>query len=379
MWTGRGVVSMRLVPITSCKPGMKLGKRILSEEGIVLLGEHVELTERLIMRLRDCGIHFVYIEDSLTSDLVIPEMISEETRLRALATIRNSFKDMMNSPKQRGGATYPYIAKQFKKVMTMLLDELGDHKDAMSMLMNIGVVDSYLFQHSLNVCIYTTMLGMEYGYNHDELMTLGMGALLHDVGKTQVPSSILFKPGRLTQDEYEQMKRHTEYGYYLLKDEANIPLVVAHCAFQHHERIDGSGYPRGVAGNEIHEYAKWIGIVDSYDAMTASRIYSEPMLPHQAIESLFVGTGTLYEHRMVQLFRDKVILYPIGLTVKLNTGETGVVVDMNTAYPQRPIIRLLYNEAGEVLTIPHEIDLSKQLSIMIIGVMDGMELSAKGI
>ncbi len=369
---------MRLVPISSCKPGMKLGKRIFSEEGLVLLGEHVELTERLIMRLRECGINFVYIEDSMTSDIVIPEMVSEETRLRALETIRHSFKEMMNSPKQRGGATYPYIAKHFKKVMAMLLDELGGHKDAMTMLVNIGVVDSYLFQHSLNVCIYTTLLGMEYGYNHEELMTLGMGALLHDVGKTQVPSSILFKPDKLTDEEYEQMKRHTEYGYYLLKDEANIPLIVAHCAFQHHERLDGSGYPRGITGNEIHDYAKWIGIVDSYDAMTASRIYSKPMLPHQAIEALYVGTGAQYEQRMVQLFRDKIVIYPIGLTVKLNTGETGVVVDMNSAYPQRPIIRILYNEAGEIMSIPYEVDLSKQLSIMITHVMDGMEISSRG-
>lgn len=198
---------------------MRLGKRILSEDGIVLLGEHVELTEKLIFRLGQCGINFVYIEDSLTSDLVIPELISDETRIRALEKIRTTFKDMMNAPKLRGGVTYPYIAKQFKQVLAMVMDEIGTHKDAMIMLMNIGVVDSYLFQHSLNVCIYTTLLGMAHGYKHEELMTLGLGALLHDVGKTQVPSSILFKPGGLTEQEFAEMKRHTEHGFQLLKDE----------------------------------------------------------------------------------------------------------------------------------------------------------------
>ncbi|MBJ6362159.1 HD-GYP domain-containing protein [Paenibacillus sp. GCM10012307] len=359
---------MRLVPIVLCRPGMRLGKRIISEEGIILLGEHMELTEKLIFRLRQSGINFVYIEDSLTSDIVVPELISDETRIRALDKIRTTFKDMMNAPKLRSGVTYPYIAKQFKQVMTMVMDEIGSHKDAMIMLMNIGVVDSYLFQHSLNVCIYTTLLGMAHGYNQEELMKLGMGALLHDVGKTQVPASILLKPGALTDEEFDEMKRHTDHGFYLLKDEPNIPLIVAHCAYQHHERLDGSGYPRGIRGHEIHEYAKWIGLVDSYDAMTTSRVYRAPMLPHQAIEELYVGTGTLYEQSMVQLFRDKVVIYPVGLTVQLNTGESGVVVDTNSTFPHRPIIRVLYNEAGEILAAPYEIDLSKHLSTMIIQV-----------
>ncbi|WP_313996311.1 HD-GYP domain-containing protein [uncultured Paenibacillus sp.] len=367
---------MRLLPTKNCKPGMKLAKKIYTEDGLVLLGRGVELTERLISRLIECGVGYVYVEDPRTADIEVPETISEETRIRAVAEIRSAFREMVSAPRRKG-VTYPYVGKQLRGVMNMILDEVGNRQDAMIMLMNMGTVDHYLYQHSLNVCIYSTILGMAEGYSKDELMVLGLGALLHDIGKTQLPPQLLSKPGALTDLEFAEMKRHAEYGFQLLKDEPNIPLIAAHCAFQHHERLDGSGYPRGIKGNDIHEYAKWIGIADSYDAMTSARAYRGPMLPHQAIEQLFVGTGTLYEQRMVQVFRDKVVLYPIGLTVKLSTGELGVVVDINGAYAHRPVIRVLNGADGRPPAEPYEIDLSKQLATMIIGIAhDETDISA---
>ncbi|REE82662.1 HD-GYP domain-containing protein (c-di-GMP phosphodiesterase class II) [Paenibacillus taihuensis] len=365
---------MRLLPIQMCRPGMRLAKKIYSEDGVVLLSENVELSARLINRLSECGVYFVYIQDPRLADLVIPDLISEDTRQRALSEIRTNFRDLMDRPNRKSGVTYPYIAKSFKQIMGMVIDDLTDQKDAMIMLMNMGIVDDYLFQHSLNVSVYTTLLGIANGYNRDELMTLGLGAMLHDIGKTQISPNILKKQGSLTFEEYEEMKRHAERGYLLLKDEPNIPLIAAHCAYQHHERLDGSGYPRGIKGDEIHEYAKWIGLVDSYDAMTTTRIYRRPMLPHEAVESLYAGTGTLYEQRMLQLFRDKVAIYPLGITVKLQSGEFGVVVDINSSCPHRPVVRVLNNENGEELNAPYEVDLSTQLTTMIVGVNDDPHL-----
>ncbi|MBH5318528.1 HD-GYP domain-containing protein [Paenibacillus sp. GSMTC-2017] len=359
---------MRLLPISQCEPGMRLAKKIFSEDGIVLLGDHMELTSRLITRLEQCGVQYVYVEDHRTEDVTPPSIISEETFRIAIKEIRSSFREMMDRPKKAKGATYPYIAQPFKQMMNLIIDDLANHKDAMIMLMNMGTVDHYLFQHSLNVCVYTTLLGLSSGYSREEVTTLGMGALLHDIGKTQISTSVLQKPGMLSMNEFELMKRHAQLGFELLKDEPNLPLIVAHCAFQHHERLDGSGYPRGIKGNEIHDYAKWIGLVDSYDAMTTNRVYRSPILPHDAMERLYAGTGTLYEQKMLQQFRDKVAIYPIGITVKLQTGVSGVVVDLNNSYPHRPIVRVLNNEAGEQLKAPYEIDLSKQLTMMIVGV-----------
>src|SRR5437879_4590963 len=111
----------------------------------------------------------------------------------------------------------------------MILD--GSHPDAMAMLTNINVMDSYLYQHSLNVCIYTTMLGMSIGYNREEIMKLGLGALLHDIGKTRINPALLHKPEKLNNDEFEVMKTHPILGFQILKDEPNISLISAHCAF----------------------------------------------------------------------------------------------------------------------------------------------------
>jgi HD-GYP domain-containing protein (c-di-GMP phosphodiesterase class II) len=349
---------------------MKLAKKIFSEEGLVLLAENVELTAKMIGRLIDYGVSFVYIADPQTADLVVPELISDETRHFALTEIRTNFRIMMDKPSRKPGTTHPYIAKPFRRVMEMVIDDLTGNQDAMVMLMNMGTVDDYLFQHSLNVCVYSTLLGIACGYSREELMTLGLGAMLHDIGKTQVSPAILKKAGRLSPAEYDEMKRHTEWGFQLLKDEPNIPLVAAHCAYQHHERLDGSGYPRGITDGQIHEYARLIGIIDSYDAMTTTRVYRDPMLPHQAAETLYTGAGTLYDQRLLQLFRDKMAIYPIGVTVKLQTGEIGVVVDINASCPHRPVIRILYNSGGEELSVPYEIDLSKQLSVMISSIND---------
>jgi len=357
---------MRMLPISLCRPGMKLAKRIFSDDGVVLLAEGVELTATMIRRLGNCGISFLYIQDSRTEGVVIPELISEETQRRSVQTIRQAFREFTEQPNKSKTATYPYIGRTTRQTMSMIMDDLARNQDAMIMLMNLHTVDHYLYMHSLNVCVYSTLLGMAYGYDKDQLMTLGLGAMLHDVGKTQISMQVLLKPGMLSSLEYDEMKRHTERGFYLLKDEPNIPLLAAHCAFQHHERLDGTGYPRGLKGNEIHEFAKWIGVVDSYDAMTSRRIYRDAMLPHQAVEVLYAGSGSLYDTEMLKLFRDKVAIYPIGITVKLNTGQSAVVIDINSSFAHRPVVRVLTDEAGVELKTPYDMDLSKQLNILIV-------------
>ncbi|MFD0672973.1 HD-GYP domain-containing protein [Cohnella sp. GCM10027633] len=365
---------MRMVPISLCRPGMKLAKKIYSDDGIVLLAEGVELTSALIRRLGSCGIHFLYVQDARTEGVSVPELISEETQRQSMQAIRLAFREFVDQPARRKSVTYPYVGRAIRQSMNAIMDELGSNRDAMIMLMNMHTVDHYLFTHSLNVCVYTSLLGIANGYDHEQLMTLGIGAMLHDVGKTQISMQVLLKPGALSKQEYDEMKRHTERGYYLLKDEPNIPLIAAHCAYQHHERINGSGYPRGLKGGDIHDFAKLIGIVDSYDAMTSHRIYKDAMLPHQAVEVLYTGSDTLYDTDMLKLFRDKVAIYPIGITVKLNTGQIAVVVDINSAVAHRPIVRVITDEDGADLAAPFDMDLSKHLNVLIVSI----ELGGQG-
>lgn len=357
---------MRLISLSHCQPGMKLGKNIYNEEGRVLLSANMELTSTIIRRLDVFGIDFLYVFDDLTEDVTVPDMIREETRIKTMATIRSSFRSLMTDTHQRRSSNR--FDKDLKIALDMILEDLSSHKDGMIMLMNISLTDHYLFQHSMNVCIFACMIGMSKKYSREELATFGLGALLHDLGKTQIPQEILNKKGQLTKDEFEIIKKHTEMGYQILKNEANIPLLTAHCAFQHHERLDGSGYPRGIKGSEIHDYAQWIGLVDSFDAMTTHRVYRKTMLPHQAIEVIYTGSGTLYDKEKIEIFRDKVAMYPIGISVKLHSGEVGVVVGIHPSCPQRPIIRIIEDEYGQTLQAPYEVDLTKQLSAMIVDI-----------
>ncbi|KRF21343.1 HD-GYP domain-containing protein [Paenibacillus sp. Soil787] len=356
---------MLLMPINMCHPGMRLAKNIYNDDGMVLLAVNVELSQRLIDRLFTYGIDYIYIQDSRTNDIIQEDIIQDETRTKAVLEIRNTFKKVMEDSNKRGAVNYYDIGRNFRDVMKMIIDDLSAHQGAMVMLNNINVKDNYLFQHSVNVSIYAIMLGISFGYSRENLETLGLGALLHDIGKTKVPLGILRKPSQLTEQEFTEMKNHTTYGFNILKDEPNIPLLSAHCALQHHERINGSGYPRGIQGTEINEFAKWVGLVDSYDAMTTTRVYRRPLLPHEAMEQLFTGSGTMYDQSQIALFRDKIAIYPLGITVRLNTGEFGIVSKLNVTVPHRPIVRVLQDESGQELKEPYEIDLSTKLSTLI--------------
>ena len=303
-------------------------------------------------------------KDPRAEDIVIRENISEETR-RESADDSRDLSNYMNEAKQGRMFSNPHLGKDFRRVLDMIIDELKEHEQAMIMLNTIHVSDHYLFQHSLNVSIYAIMLGTALGYTYDQLRVLGLGAMLHDIGKTLVPQEILLKPDKLTEEEMRIMRRHPEDGFRMLKDNPNIPLIAAHCALQHHERLDGSGYPRGMKGDEIHDYAKLLGIVDTFDAMTTHRVYKPAALPHEAVEVLYAGAGRLYDAHMIQLFRDRVAIYPPGTTVELNTGEIGIVVDINASLPHRPVVRIITDENGQELKEPYEIDISKKLNIVI--------------
>lgn len=355
---------MLLLPLQLCKPGMLLGKPIYSDDGLILLGERKELTDSILRRLEQFGIQHLYIEDDRTEDLETKDVVSAETRARAVAEVRTQFRMLMGDSLKKRSINGMQLGKAFKSVVDSILDDITSCQDAMAMLVNIHASDHYLFQHSVNVCIYSSILGQAYGYSRNELFTLGLGALLHDIGKTQLPQDVLLKPSKLTDEEFEVIKSHTTVGFKMLKDEPNVPLLAAHIALQHHERVNGSGYPRGISGPDIHEYARWVGLADSYDAMTTNRVYKGPKLPHVAMEDLYAGAGELYDKTMVELFRNKIAIYPIGMLLSLTTGETGVVVDVNAHSPQRPVIRVLYDEAGQKVG-PYEIDLSKALNVQI--------------
>ncbi|TFE22785.1 HD-GYP domain-containing protein [Cohnella luojiensis] len=361
---------MKIVPISQCLPGMRLGKPVLSEHGKVILGYHVELTSLMIMRLTRMGIHSLYIEDVQTDDIPIDDSIGEETRVMLHMALAKVFANFSVTSSFGIGNQILATNRMLVEGITRVIEDLSRDRRNLVSLMTQNMapatkLEQHFCQNAINVCVYTTKLAMLQGYSQTELVEVGLGALLHDVGNIQIPSQLLLSSSKLTPIEYMEIKKHTEYGFRMLKENTGLPLLAATCALQHHERIDGSGYPYNLKGKQIHEYALWIGMLDSYDAMTHPRAYRRAIAPHQALDILFANAGTLYDLKKVTLFRNKVAIFPVGQSVKLSTRERGVVCRQNQSIPSRPVVRVLQNERGEKLKAPYEIDLSSALHVMI--------------
>lgn len=359
---------MRMVATDRCPTGLKLAKPIYDERGTKLIAEGVELTGRMLERLKQCGISYIYIKDKISDDIIVNEAIPMEVRIEAIQTIGSIFTAIQQGcEKGERIVTNGLKTSDFRKVSHNLLSAVRESQQTVSLLSEIQVKDSYVFSHSLNVAIYTLALGVKKGYNDQQLIDLGIGGLLHDIGKMFVPPNILHKPGKLSQEEYNVVQKHPESGFDLLKREFEISYVSAHCAFQHHERWDGLGYPRGLKGDEIHPYARLMAVCDVFDAMTSHRVYRNALLPHDSLEWIQSKASIFFEQEAVELFEQTISLFPVGMTVELNTGEKAIVVDANANAPDRPIVRVFKDPYGEPIQAFFEMDLNNHSDVKIVG------------
>ena len=355
---------MRLVETRTVEIGTKLAKAIYNENGKILVNKGVTLQGHTLRRLIQLGITYIYIDDKQTEDIVYKDPISEPMKREAMSTIVTTFKQLHAEPFSAKSFVLEKSVKEYKQVIRHLMEELRTNPDLMSILSDVCVHDSYIFTHSMNVTLYALAVGMELKLNPKQLETVGLGALMHDIGKVIVPTDILLKPGKLTEEEYMVIKMHPEEGFELLRKTPAVPLLVAHCAFQHHERLDGKGYPRGIKSTEIHDYAKIITVADVFDAVTSNRIYRAAMLPHEGLELLYSGVEKQFDADIVRAFHKAVAIYPVGITVELNDNRRGVVVKQNVL-SDRPTVRILEEEGQPI--IPYEISLMEKLSVTITG------------
>ncbi|KAB2332891.1 HD-GYP domain-containing protein [Bacillus mesophilum] len=356
---------MRLVSTKSAKIGSVLGKSIYNDKGKILLNKGVKLDGRMLSRLQKMGITYIYVMDERMKDIVYKSTLPEKLRREAILTIEDTFRQSANDQNLDKSFVIDKASKNFSKLISTLLDEIKGDQNLISIMSDVYTYDHYIFSHSLNVTLYSLAIGLQLNFSQKDLELLGMGAILHDVGKMQIPENILLKPGRLTEEEFLQIKKHAEAGFDLLRGVHSVSLIVAHCAYQHHERLNGSGYPRGISGEDIHPFAKIIAVADVFDAVTSNRIYRQAMLPHEGMEILYAGSDTLFDAKLIESFRQSVALYPVGMTVELNDGRKGVVIHQNVGLCDRPIVRIL--EESGLRVKAYELDLKQDLSIMISG------------
>jgi len=340
--------------IAEVEPGAELARSLVTDNGKFALGEGTVLTASLIGRLKSWDVDSLEIRVTVeVPDKVAPPLTEVQQAVSkqynsTVSSIRKSFETL----------------RFFKQVPLNEMRELADGNiepiiDTSGILNHLHIVhrkDDYTFHHSINVAILCGIIGRWMGYKDKDFKDLVLAGLLHDVGKTQVSLEILRKPSRLSSPEMEAMKLHTTKGYNLLK-ELELSQGVLFAVLQHHEREDGSGYPLGVKGDKIHNFAQIVAVADIYDAMTSDKVYREKTSPFQAVEALVQDMYGKLSPDVCTIFLNNVRDYFIGNIVELNDGREAEVVYLGQTMTARPIVR---TPSGEF------IDLERQKHVSIV-------------
>jgi HD-GYP domain-containing protein (c-di-GMP phosphodiesterase class II) len=360
---------MRLVGVRRLEPGTVLAKDVhTGRHGRApLLVRGAVLDRRRIRSLERAGIFAVYVDDELGAGIDVPHALSEETRARATAALGTAIGKVRT---EHPPSLSPETVGELGEIAKLIADEIATCGDAVLALQDLAAADSYTLQHSIDVAAVGLLVARRLFYEvgwvdhrrqrrydkiDDRLVQLGLGLLLHDVGKLIVPTEILNKPSPLDPDEWALVRRHPLAGLDLLAG-ADISSVTRSVIRSHHERWDGRGYPSGKAGDRIPQFARIAAVADVYDAMTSERPYSAARPPHEAWSHVVEGSGSAFDPEVVGVFRRVVAPYPPGSEITLADGRRGVVVSFPVPQLDRPRVRVAWDAAGHPVD-PYEVDL----------------------
>lgn len=348
---------MKKMPVEQLKIGMIIGKSVCTKDGTLLFAPGTEIEAFHLKQMMDLGIEQVEVKDSTASLPVNGELTGNEV----IETVQSIIRDLTLTNTLEQGTVKQAINNIFRQVVK--------DKCVMLHLTEVRGLDSYIFAHSVNVCMLSLIMGLFLKIKGDHLRNLGLAALLHDVGRTKVPKSILHKPGQISEEEYNKVKKHSILGYDMLKDSRQFEESVLLTALQHHERLDGSGYPFGIRGDDIGLFPRIVAVADVFDALLTDRPFRKAFFPHQAVEIIVNSSSGQFDPEVLKVFVENVAIYPLGSVVALNTGEIGVVVDMNKGRQTRPVVRIMYDRERRKLFELREVDLSKAQDIFITEIL----------
>lgn len=357
---------MRFVPTSCLKEGMILGKSLYNNTQSLMLNKGCVLKNVYINKINELELSGVYIDDEFSKDVKIKEVISEELKHKTIKRIKNLFIDTENNTSGKSNQLKrEENIKNSLHLVEEMIENILENKNLMINMIDMKIFDDYTYYHSVNVATLSLVVGAAMNLNKNELYELGLGALLHDIGKVFIPKNILNKPSKLTDEEFEIMKTHSEKGYKYLKQYYMIPLKSYVGALQHHEKYDGTGYPDKKEGDKISLFGRIIAIADVYDALTSNRPYRKSLLPSEAIEYIMGNNGIMFDPKLVKIFTKKVAPYPIGLTVVLSNGEKALVMENFEECTTRPIVKLL--NSSEIINLKED---KRYLNVTIIGMVE---------
>ncbi|MEK4665086.1 HD domain-containing phosphohydrolase [Paenibacillus sp. SAF-068] len=342
---------MKYVNVESVEAGELLGKTVYSSNGTVLLSSGVQLTVYMVNTLKRIGVTMLYIQDEAYKD-VDTEDILDETTKRAIINEMSVTLESIRSGKD-------WSPRKVALSIEKLLNDVLNGRELLVQLTDIRTKDNAQYVHAMNVCLLSSVIGLNMGLNYNQLKDLAVGALLHDIGKVGEP------PG--SGSAANSSLHHTWRGFEVIKNKREFSLLVAHTALQHHEHVDGTGMPRGIKGSDIHLFARIVSVANIYDNLI-NGLSQDSLLPHEACEEMMALSGTKLDRDILIEFNKSVSVYPNGTAVRLSTKETGVIVRQHRGLPGRPVIRVARGSTRYSLDVV-EIDLAQHTTVFIEAVM----------
>lgn len=354
---------MRYVPVNHLQAGMVLGKTLLGVRSEIILKEGTTLSTSHIEKIINYGYNGIYIDDPLTKDIAFKELISPKLKAETVNEVKCCFQNTKNNV-----VSWKNI-KNLRKLVEEIIDEVSHLKDEMVNIVDIKAAPHYIYYHSVNVAVHSVLVGMAMNLRDQDLYDLGLSALLHDLGKAMIPFNCTDKPDKMSDEEYLLLQEHPEKGYRYLKTVYGLSTKVIMGILDHHEKFDGSGYPKGKKGEEISLFGRIINVVDAYDVLVSERTYQRAMLPSEAMEYILGASGHLFDPDVCSTFSRKVAPYPTGTFVKLSNRTVALVLENYMDCCMRPLVKVLRLGDKE---IPHyKLDLRNNLeraNVTIIGI-----------
>lgn len=284
--------------------------------------------------------------------------VSLEDELTQASALYEEAKKLQKKLLHSIQAGLPVNFQPIKDVSEKFVNSLDRNPNALLCMTHLRQKDAYLLEHSLNVGILMGAFAQYLELDNDVVSELALAGMLHDIGKIEIPDQILHKPGKLTDEEMDVMKGHVVKGLEVLKKMEGISKRLFHVVAQHHERLDGSGYPMGLNDSDINIYGRMIAIVDGYDAMTADRCYRKGMPPNQALKILLKCSETELDKALVNKFIKYIGVHPVGSLVKLDSEKLSLVTEHNENAPLSPKVKTFFSFRSNHFVAPKDVNLA---------------------
>ena len=345
----------RRASVKSCRKGDILAEDVRNDSGVILVAKNTIINQYIIDKLVPLYPDDVWLYEPLEQS----DVQKSARKLRKISLNYNKAISWMRNILHKLSVENKIEYEEIEAVSDIIFKNITEKSHIVKYLSKIKSEDEYTYTHCVNVAFYAMLMAKWLDFSHEKIKEVIQAALLHDIGKIKLSNDLLNKKGKLSSQEYDQVKKHTVYGFEMLKGEEKLSTAVKKAVLSHHERIDGAGYPEGLLGNDIEYYAKIIAIADVYDAMTQNRVYKNKVSPFDAFDMFLTVGLSQFDTIILHTFLKNLSVFYIGVNVLLSDGNKGKIVYV----PPHNIVCPVVNVGLEY------IDLSREKNLKVVAVI----------